>query len=155
MGILKPLNDKHLNAISTRSQPFCSSPSFISGNIMIINNILRIRRYHMSWTPQKQAQQMVKSSTSRRLLINVCILTLAIAILGGTAVTYQVRAAHAAPLATGNILVDQDHGLQFSKNKQNEPAITRDPTTGVLIARANEQNEPPPFPGTTVPLARP
>jgi len=109
----------------------------------------------MSWTPQKQAQQMVRSSTSRRLLINVCILTLAIAILGGTAVTYQVRAAHAAPLATGNILVDQDHGLQFSKNKQNEPAITRDPTTGVLIAGANDEIGQPLCTGTTVPLASP
>jgi len=98
---------------------------------------------------------MVRSSTSRRLLINVCILTLAIAILGGTAITYQVRAAHAAPLTTGNILVDQDHGLQFSKNKQNEPAITRDPTTGVLIAGANDEIEQPLCPGTTVPLASP
>src|SRR5215467_2268945 len=77
----------------------------------------------MSWTLQRQPQRIVKAFASRRLLTTVCILTLTVAILGGTAATYQVRAAHAAPLTTGNILVDQDHGLQFSKNKQNEPAI--------------------------------
>src|SRR6266702_2232828 len=109
----------------------------------------------MSWIPRRQPQQMVRSSTSRRLLINVCILTLAIAILGGTAVTYQVRAAQAAPLTTGNFLVDQDHNLQFSQNKQNEPAITRDPLTGVLIAGANDEIEQPLCPGTTTPLASP
>ncbi len=109
----------------------------------------------MSWIPQRQPQQMVRSSTSRRLLINVCILTLAIAILGGTAVTYQVRAAQAAPLTTGNFLVDQDHNLQFSLNKQNEPAITRDPLSGVLIAGANDEIKEPLCPGTTIPLASP
>ncbi len=109
----------------------------------------------MSWIPRRQPQQMVRSSTSRRLLINVCILTLAIAILGGTAVTYQVRAAQAAPLTTGNFLVDQDHNLQFSLNKQNEPAITRDPLSGVLIAGANDEIKEPLCPGTTIPLASP
>ena len=94
----------------------------------------------MTLTPQNQAQQMVRIITSRRLLINVCILTLAVAILGGTAVTYRVRAAQAAPPTTGNFLVDQDNNLKFSQNKQNEPAITRDPQTGVLIAGANDQN---------------
>jgi hypothetical protein len=109
----------------------------------------------MSWTPQKQVQQMVRSSTSRRLLINVCILTLAIAILSGTAATYQVRAAQAAPPTISNFLVDQDHNLPFSQNKQNEPAITRDPLTGVLIAGANDEIEQPLCPGTTTPLASP
>jgi hypothetical protein len=109
----------------------------------------------MSWTSQKQVQQMVRSSTSRRLLINVCILTLAIAILSGTAATYQVRAAQAAPPTISNFLVDQDHNLPFSQNKQNEPAITRDPLTGVLIAGANDEIEQPLCPGTTTPLASP
>ncbi len=109
----------------------------------------------MFCTPQKQAQQMVRTFTSRRLLVNVCILTLAIAILSGTAVTYQVRTAQAAPSTIGNFLVDQDHGLQFSQNKQNEPAITRDPQTGVLIAGANDELEQPLCPGTTIPLASP
>src|SRR6266702_7888830 len=109
----------------------------------------------MSWIPQRQPQQMVRSSTSRRLLINVCILTLAIAILGGTAVTYQVRAAQAAPLTTGNFLVDQDHNLQFSQNKQNEPAITRDPFTGVLIAGANDEIGEPLCRTPTTPLTTP
>ena len=109
----------------------------------------------MSWTPQKQAQQMVRSSTSRRLLINVCILTLAAAILGGTAFTYRVRAAQAVSPGVGNFLVDQDHSLPFSQNKQNEPAITRDPLTGVLIAGANDEIGQPLCTGTTVPLASP
>ena len=109
----------------------------------------------MSWTPQKQVQQMVRTTISRRFLTNVCILTLAIAILGGTAMTYRVRAAPAAPPTTGNFLVDQDHSLQFSQNKQNEPAITRDPQSGVLIAGANDELEQPLCPGTTVPLASP
>jgi hypothetical protein len=55
----------------------------------------------------------------------------------------------------GNFLVDQDHNLQFSQNKQNEPAITRDPLTGVLIAGANDEIEEPLCPGTTIPLASP
>ena len=51
--------------------------------------------------------------------------------------------------------MDQDHGLQFSQNKQNEPAITRDPQTGVLIAGANDEIGQPLCPGTTIPLASP
>ena len=108
----------------------------------------------MSWTQQRQPQQMVRTFTSRRLLTTVCILTLAVAILGGTALTYRVRAAQAATL-TGNFLVDQDHNLLFSQNKQNEPAITRDPVTGVLIAGANDEIKEPLCPGTTIPLASP
>lgn len=109
----------------------------------------------MPWTLQRQPQQMVRTSSSRRLLTTICMLTLAIAILGGTAVTYRVRAAQAAPPTAGNFLVDQDLGLQFSQNKQNEPAITRDPQTGVLIAGANDEIREPLCPGTTVPLASP
>ncbi len=62
--------------------------------------------------------------------------------------------AHAASVAA-NVLVDQDHNLLFSQNKQNEPAITRDPFTGVLIAGANDEIQEPLCPGTTVPLASP
>jgi len=51
--------------------------------------------------------------------------------------------------------VDQDQNLQFSQNKQNEPAITRDPLTGALIAGANDELEEPLCPGTTTPLASP
>src|SRR5213592_3613432 len=32
----------------------------------------------------------------------------------------------AAPIAGANVLVDQDHGLQFPQNKQNENTIVRD-----------------------------
>ncbi len=109
----------------------------------------------MSWTLLRQPQQMVRTSTSRRLLTAVCMITLAVAILGGTAVTHQIRAAQAAPSTIGNFLVDQDHNLQFSQNKQNEPAITRDPLTGVLIAGANDEIQEPLCSGTTVPLASP
>src|SRR2546426_3457543 len=112
----------------------------------------------MSWIPQRQPQQMVKISTSRRLLTTVCtvcILTLAAAILGGTAFTYRVRAAQAASPTISNFLVDQDHNLQFSQNKQNEPAITRDPLAGGLIARANDELEQPLCPCTTTPLPLP
>src|SRR2546421_1610377 len=54
--------------------------------------------------------------------------------------------AAAVPAATGAALkagadvnVDLDHGLAFPQNKQNEPSITRDPATGVLIAGANDE----------------
>jgi hypothetical protein len=50
-----------------------------------------------------------------------------------------VPTASAAPYAGSNILVDLDHGLAFPQNKQNEPSITRNPTTAVLIAGANDE----------------
>ena len=109
----------------------------------------------MSRTLHQQPQQIIKTSPSRRLLKTVCILALTATILGGAVVTYQARAAQAAPSATSNILVDQDHNLPFSQNKQNEPAITRDPLTGVLIAGANDELEQPLCSGTTIPLASP
>ena len=61
----------------------------------------------------------------------------------------------AGPSAPTNTLVDQDHGLAFPQNKQNEPAITRDPSTGVLIAGANDEIGQPLCPGTIAPLASP
>ena len=98
---------------------------------------------------------MVKTYISRHLLIAVCILTLA-AILASAAFTQRASAAQASsPTVVGNFLVDQDQNLQFPQNKQNEPAITRDPLTGVLIAGANDELEQPPCPGTTTPLASP
>src|SRR6266852_6204615 len=59
------------------------------------------------------------------------------------------------PKVRGNFLVDLDHGQPFPGNKQHEPAITRDPLTGTLIAGANDELEEPPCRGTTVPLASP
>jgi hypothetical protein len=50
----------------------------------------------MSWTLQRQPQQMVKAFASRGLLTTVCILTLIVAILGGTALTDRIRPAQAA-----------------------------------------------------------
>src|SRR5260370_7862934 len=109
----------------------------------------------MSWTLQRQPQKIAKLSSSRLLLKTLCILALTAAILGSAVVTYRARAAQAPSTTTGNFLVDQDHGLQFSDNKQNEPAITRDPLTGVLIAGANDEIKEPLCPGTTTPLATP
>lgn len=60
-----------------------------------------------------------------------------------------------SPTVVGNILVDQDHNLPFSQNKQNEPAITRDPLTGALIAGANDEIEQSLCSSTTTPLASP
>ena len=76
------------------------------------------------------------------------------------AVGLPVLASPAAMGATGpsvssNVLVDGDHGLAFPQNKQNEPSITRDPLTGVLIAGANDEISQPLCIGTTVPLASP
>src|SRR5207253_6555364 len=51
--------------------------------------------------------------------------------------------------------VDLDHGLAFPQNKQNEPAITRDPVTGALVAGANDEISLDPCRGTTAPLASP
>ena len=59
------------------------------------------------------------------------------------------------PTVGANVLVDLDHNLAFPKNKQNEPAITRDPMTGVLVAGANEEIGQPLCRGTTVALASP
>jgi hypothetical protein len=66
-----------------------------------------------------------------------------------------VLAASASAAPPGNFLVDLDHGLQFSQNKQNEQAITRDPITGVLIVGANDEISQPLCSGTTTPLASP
>jgi hypothetical protein len=109
----------------------------------------------MPWTLPRSPQQIIKTYTSRRLLTAVCILALAAAILVNTAVSYRASAAQSKPPAIANFLVDQDQNLPFSQNKQNEPAITRDPLTGVLIAGANDELEQPLCPGTTTPLASP
>ena len=64
-------------------------------------------------------------------------------------------AAQAVPKAGPNVLVDLDHGLAFPRNKQNEPAITRDPLTGTLIAGANDESDQPLCAGTTAALTSP
>ena len=66
-----------------------------------------------------------------------------------------VATAAAGPTVGANHLVDLDHGLAFPQNKQNEPAVTRDPLTGVLVAGANDEIGQPLCPGTTAPLASP
>ena len=71
------------------------------------------------------------------------------------AAAFALSGGASAATVAGNYLVDQDHNLQFSQNKQNENAITRDPTTGVLIAGANDEIQEPLCPGTSTPLASP
>ena len=64
-------------------------------------------------------------------------------------------AAGASPQVAGSAVLDFDHGLQFPRNKQNEPSITRDPRTGVLIAGANDELSLDLCLGTTAPLESP
>jgi hypothetical protein len=81
----------------------------------------------------------------RTALIGVVALALALA----------GSAASGAPGVGANHLVDLDHGLAFPQNKQNEPSITRDPLTGVLVGGANDEIGQPLCSGTTAPLASP
>src|SRR5690349_3539939 len=80
-----------------------------------------------------------------------------VSLLAATAAATVLVLTGGASAATvsGNYLVDQDHNLQFSQNKQNENAITRDPATGVLVAGANDQIGEPLCSGTSTPLASP
>lgn len=77
------------------------------------------------------------------------------AVLLAVAMAGSVASAGAGPTVGANYLVDLDHGLAFPQNKQNEPAITRDPLTGVLVAGANDESGQPLCSGTTAPLASP
>jgi len=63
--------------------------------------------------------------------------------------------ASATPSVAFNMSVDQDHNAVFPQNKQNEPTITRDPSTGVLIAGANDEINEPLCQTPTAPLASP
>jgi hypothetical protein len=80
-----------------------------------------------------------------RLIVAAC---LALALGAGVAQA-------APPSLTTRSLLDFDHALQFPKNKQNEPSITRDPRTGVLIAGANDELNNHLCTGTTAPLTSP
>src|SRR5437868_13774643 len=102
----------------------------------------------MSWKPHQLPRQMVKTYTCRQLLTAVCILTLAIAIMGSAAVTYRVSAAPTGPAVAGNFLEDLDHNLPFPQTNQNDPAITPDPQPGVLIAGPKAKLQAPLCPGT-------
>ena len=81
----------------------------------------------------------------------------AVAVLLAAAIGTRAVPAGATtgPTVGGNNLVDLDHGLAFSQNKQNEQSITRDPVSGVLVAGANDEIGQPLCPGTTAPLASP
>src|SRR5262249_58806450 len=89
----------------------------------------------------------------RRLIPLVAVVSLLS--LAAVPLTAAPAAASTGPSVSSNNLVDLDHGLAFPKNKQNEPSITRDPLTGVLIAGANDEISQPDCPGTSTPLASP
>ena len=79
-----------------------------------------------------------------------------VSLLGLAAVPVTAApAAATGPSVSSNVLVDLDHGLAFPQNKQNEPSITRDPVTGVLIAGANDEIGQPSCTDTSTPLASP
>jgi hypothetical protein len=71
------------------------------------------------------------------------------------AVVSVAAGANAAPSVSGTAVLDFDHGLQFPRNKQNEPSIVRDPRTGALIAGANDEFSLDLCAGTLTPLASP
>ena len=92
----------------------------------------------------------------RRFVTSVSVLTLTAAVIIGAVFVHRASAAQpSSPSVGGNFLVDLDHNLAFPRNKQNEPAITRDPLTGVLVAGANDELQNNLCPGTTTPLASP
>jgi hypothetical protein len=91
----------------------------------------------------------------RRLAAGIGVVVLAMFLVASLALTHRASAAPPGPKVQGNVLVDQDHGLAFSQNKQNEPAITRDPATGALVAGANDEIQQPFCSGTSTPLASP
>ncbi len=63
--------------------------------------------------------------------------------------------AAATPSVAFNTNVDQDHNALFPQNKQNEPTVTQDPRTGVLIAAANDEINEPLCQTPTAPLTSP
>lgn len=110
----------------------------------------------MSLRSSQQPRRVFGSASSRRLLTVTCLLMLVSALLVGAAFAPRVRASQmSGPSVTGNHQVDLDHNLPFSQNKQNEPAITRDPQTGVLIAGANDEIGQPLCSTPTAPLTSP
>ncbi|TME22695.1 MAG: exo-alpha-sialidase, partial [Chloroflexi bacterium] len=67
----------------------------------------------------------------------------------------SATAPSSGPTVSTNALVDLDHNLKFPQNKQNEPAITRDPVTGALVAGANDELDNPLCHDPTAPLSSP
>jgi len=89
----------------------------------------------------------------RRLVPLVAVLSLLS--LAAMPLAAAPAAGATGPSVSSNVLVDLDHGLAFPQNKQNEPSITRDPLTGVLIAGANDEVSQPTCTGTSTPLGSP
>ncbi|HEX6817249.1 MAG TPA: sialidase family protein [Ktedonobacterales bacterium] len=91
----------------------------------------------------------------RVVIVASTVAVIVVVLVAGLALASGARAAPTGPRAGANNLVDQDSNLPFSQNKQNEPSITRDPQTGVLVAGANDEIGQPLCSGTTAPLASP
>src|SRR5260221_13250755 len=91
----------------------------------------------------------------RKLLIGAAVTLLATVIVAGMVFAHGAQAEVNGPTVVFNTTLDLDHNLAFSSNKQNEPAVTRDPLTGVLVAGANDESGQPPCTGTTTPFASP
>lgn len=91
----------------------------------------------------------------RHRLFALAVLPAALAIALVQPATAGLAAQPTGPSVSGNSLVDQDHGLSFSSNKQNETSVTRDPLNGYLVAGANDEIGEGPCPGTTVAGASP
>jgi len=76
--------------------------------------------------------------------------------LAASVCALPIDAARAAgPSAKKEVLVDLDRRQSFPDNKQNEPAITRDPLSGTLVVGANDELEQPLCSGASSPLASP
>lgn len=106
--------------------------------------------------PPQLLPQRLQIPRSQGLLAAAGLLLLITTLLIGTASAPRVSASQASgPSAAGNYQVDLDHNLPFSQNKQNEPAITRDPQTGILIAGANDEIGQPLCSTPTAPLTSP
>lgn len=91
----------------------------------------------------------------RKFALGASALLLASLIVAGMIFARGAQAAVKGPSVSFNTTLDLDHNLAFSSNKQNEPAITRDPVTGVLIAGANDEIGQPPCKTVTTPLTSP
>ncbi len=83
------------------------------------------------------------------------LLAVALGVGAALAAVAVASAGRTSASVAANVNVDLDHGVAFPQNKQNEPAITRDPVTGALVAGANDELSLDLCKGTTAPLATP
>jgi hypothetical protein len=103
---------------------------------------------------RKQSSE-VEGIVLRHRLFAFFVLPTALSVVLIQPATAGLAAQTPGPSVLGNSLVDQDHNLSFSSNKQNETSVTRDPVSGVLVAGANDEIGEGPCPGTAVAGASP